>query len=304
MKPKSAVVKKIAVTTTLAGTFLSLPSLVSAHFGKELLYKGTHDYHVKNLQKVLKSEGYYKLSKPTGYFGTATEKAVKNFQSSHGLVVDGLVGPKTKAELYKYVHYEGKLLKKGAHGEEVKDAQEHLKELGYYKGHLDGKYGSLTRLAVLRFQKVNHLKMDGIIGPETFKDLHSASPKKAIKRESESAVAHKTEHRAVQKTSRSLVSSTTVMYVSATAYTAYCPGCSGTTATGIDLRANPDAKVVAVDPNIIPLGTKLYIEGYGYAVAGDTGGAIRGRHIDLFMPSRDDALKWGRRTVKITILGS
>lgn len=300
MKPKSAVVKKIAVTTTLAGTFLSLPSLVSAHFGKELLYKGKHDEHVKNLQKVLKSEGYYKLSKPTGYFGAATEKGVKNFQKAHGLVVDGLVGPKTKAELYKYVHYEGKLLKKGAHGEAVKDVQEHLKELGYYNGHLDGKYGPLTRLAVLRFQKVNHLKMDGIVGPNTFKIMHSASPKKAIKK----AVGHREERRTVQTASRSLVSATSVMYVSATAYTAYCPGCSGTTATGIDLRANPDAKVVAVDPSIIPLGTKLYIEGYGYAVAGDTGGAIRGRHIDLFMPSREDALKWGRRTVKVTILGS
>jgi 3D (Asp-Asp-Asp) domain-containing protein len=300
MKPKSAVVKKIAVATTLAGTFLSLPSLVSAHFGKELLYKGKHDEHVKNLQKVLKSEGYYKLTKPTGYFGAATEKAVKNFQKANGLVVDGLVGPKTKAELYKYVRYEGKLLKQGAHGEAVKDAQEHLKELGYYNGHLDGKYGPLTRLSVLRFQKVNHLKMDGVIGPDTFKVLHSASPKKAIKKE----VGHKEEHRTVQRTSRSLVTATTVLYVSATAYTAYCPGCSGTTATGIDLRANPDAKVVAVDPSIIPLGTKLYIEGYGYAVAGDTGGAIRGRHIDLFMPSREDALKWGRRTVKVTILGS
>lgn len=300
MKPKSAVVKKIAVATTLAGTFLSLPSLVSAHFGKELLYKGKHDEHVKNLQKVLKSEGYYKLSKPTGYFGAATEKAVKNFQKANGLVVDGLVGPKTKAELYKYVHYEGKLLKKGAHGEAVKDVQEHLKELGYYNGHLDGKYGPLTRLAVLRFQKVNHLKMDGIVGPDTFKIMHSASPKKAIKQ----TVGHKEERRTVQTASRSLVSATSVMYVSATAYTAYCPGCSGTTATGIDLRANPDAKVVAVDPSIIPLGTKLYIEGYGYAVAGDTGGAIRGRHIDLFMPSREDALMWGRRTVKVTILGS
>jgi 3D (Asp-Asp-Asp) domain-containing protein len=302
MKPKSAVVKKIAVTTTLAGTFLSLPSLVSAHFGNELLYKGKHDDHVKNLQKVLKNEGYYKLSKPTGYFGAATEKAVKSFQKANGLVVDGIVGPQTKAELYEFVHYEGHLLKQGSNGEQVKDAQKHLNNLGYYKGPLDGKYGPLTRLAVLRFQKVNHLNLDGIIGPETFKVLHTASPKKAIKRVTE--VAHKSEHRTVQRTSRSLVSATTVMYVSATAYTAYCPGCSGTTATGIDLRAHPDAKVVAVDPSIIPLGTKLYIEGYGYAVAGDTGGAINGKHIDLFMPSREDALNWGRRTVKVTILGS
>ncbi|MFX6153002.1 3D domain-containing protein, partial [Acinetobacter baumannii] len=51
------------------------------------------------------------------------------------------------------------------------------------------------------------------------------------------------------------------LYVIATAYTAYCTGCSGTTATGINLRANPNAKVIAVDPRVIPLGTKVYVEG-------------------------------------------
>ncbi|MDF2788312.1 MAG: hypothetical protein K0S80_1410, partial [Neobacillus sp.] len=61
----------------------------------------------------------------------------------------------------------------------------------------------------------------------------------------------------------------TEFYVNTTAYTAYCNGCSGRTATGFDLRANPGAKVIAVDPRVIPLGTKVYVEGYGYAVAAD-----------------------------------
>ncbi|WEG12540.1 peptidoglycan-binding protein [Pullulanibacillus sp. KACC 23026] len=294
MKPRSAVVKNIAMTTTLAGTFLSLPSLVSAHFGKELLYKGQHSEHVKSLQTVLKTEGYYKLTKPTGYFGSTTEKAVKEFQKDHDLKVDGLVGPKTKAKLSKYVKQDHNLTI-GSKGPKVKEIQETLKRLGYYTGHLDGIYGTKTRLSVLNFQKTNHLSMDGIVGPNTLKRLHG-SPKRAS-RSSETV-------QTVQKTSRSIAASSNVMYVSATAYTAYCAGCSGKTATGINLRANPNSKVVAVDPNIIPLGTKLYIEGYGYAVAGDTGGAIRGKHVDLFMSSRDDALKWGRRTVKVTILGS
>ncbi|MBN9652987.1 LysM peptidoglycan-binding domain-containing protein [Halobacillus sp. GSS1] len=88
----------------------------------------------------------------------------------------------------------------------------------------------------------------------------------------------------------------------ATAYTAYCTGCSGVTATGIDLRANPDQKVIAVDPNVIPLGSKVYVEGYGTAIAGDTGGAINGNRIDVFMPSREDALDFGRKTVKVQVL--
>ncbi|SDI99482.1 LysM peptidoglycan-binding domain-containing protein [Salimicrobium halophilum] len=88
----------------------------------------------------------------------------------------------------------------------------------------------------------------------------------------------------------------------ATAYTAYCTGCSGVTATGQDLRANPNQKVIAVDPNVIPLGSKVWVEGYGTAIAGDTGGAINGNRIDVFMPNRGDALDFGRRSVTVKVL--
>lgn len=90
--------------------------------------------------------------------------------------------------------------------------------------------------------------------------------------------------------------------VTASAYTANCNGCSGITSTGINLKRNPDVKVIAVDPDIIPLGTKVYVEGYGYAVAGDTGGAIKGNKIDVFFPTKSEAYKWGRKAVKIKIL--
>lgn len=90
--------------------------------------------------------------------------------------------------------------------------------------------------------------------------------------------------------------------VSATAYTAYCKGCSGVTRTGLNLKKNPGLKVIAVDPKVIPLGTKVHVEGYGYAVAGDTGGAIKGKKIDVFIPTQSKALKWGRKNVKVKIL--
>lgn len=92
------------------------------------------------------------------------------------------------------------------------------------------------------------------------------------------------------------------MTVKATAYTASCEGCSGTTATGINLKANPNAKVIAVDPSVIPLGSKVYVEGYGEAIAGDTGGAIKGNRIDIFIPSEHDAVNFGVKQVKVTIL--
>jgi len=93
----------------------------------------------------------------------------------------------------------------------------------------------------------------------------------------------------------------TEMTVEATAYTAYCNGCSGLTATGIDLRSNPNQKVIAVDPNVIPLGSKVYVEGYGTAIAGDTGGAIKGNRIDVFIPDDQKVYNWGRRQVNIKV---
>lgn len=87
--------------------------------------------------------------------------------------------------------------------------------------------------------------------------------------------------------------------MSATAYTADCEGCSGTTADGTDLDG--DEKVIAVDPDEIPLGTEVHVEGYGDAVAGDTGGAINGDKIDLHMSDEDEANDFGNQEVEVTI---
>ena len=74
---------------------------------------------------------------------------------------------------------------------------------------------------------------------------------------------------------------------------------SGHTALGV-----PCAKgVVAVDPRLIPLGTRMFVPGYGMAVAADVGTAVKGRIIDLWMPTDGAARRWGRRTLTITILG-
>ena len=71
----------------------------------------------------------------------------------------------------------------------------------------------------------------------------------------------------------------------------------GKTALGVPVRKG----VVAVDPALIPLGTKLHVPGYGRSLAADVGHAIRGRIIDLWFPSTEQARAWGRRTVTITI---
>jgi len=85
------------------------------------------------------------------------------------------------------------------------------------------------------------------------------------------------------------------MEMLATAYTADCAGCDGMTALG--RRAGKG--IVAVDPRVIPIGTHLFIPGYGFAVAGDTGGDIVGNRIDLGFDSWREAMLFGRRDVKV-----
>ncbi|PKR77489.1 hypothetical protein CEY16_12245 [Halalkalibacillus sediminis] len=89
--------------------------------------------------------------------------------------------------------------------------------------------------------------------------------------------------------------------MTATAYTAKCSGCTGITATGINLNNNPNMKVIAVDPSVIPLGSKVWVEGYGTAIAGDTGGAINGNKIDLHVATKSEAYSFGVRTVRVKV---
>ena len=90
------------------------------------------------------------------------------------------------------------------------------------------------------------------------------------------------------------------MSVQATGYSTQQPGLSTHTATGIDLRVNP--RVIAVDPSVIPLGSLVEVQGLGVYIAGDTGGAIKGRIIDIHYSSVSQALSWGRRNVNIRII--
>ena len=71
----------------------------------------------------------------------------------------------------------------------------------------------------------------------------------------------------------------------------------GITATGTETRHG----TAAVDRRRFPYGTVFHVPGYGYARAEDTGGAIKGNHIDLWFPSHDAALRWGRRTLTVTV---
>lgn len=85
-----------------------------------------------------------------------------------------------------------------------------------------------------------------------------------------------------------------VLSMEATAYTFT----GNRTATGIDPREG----IIAVDPRVIPLGSQVYVEGYGYAIAADTGGLIKGNIIDVFFPNLQTCINWGRRPAKVYVL--
>jgi 3D (Asp-Asp-Asp) domain-containing protein len=84
----------------------------------------------------------------------------------------------------------------------------------------------------------------------------------------------------------------------ATAYTPFDDGQSGITFSGIPAKRG----IVAVDPRVIPLGTRVYVPGYGVALAADTGGAIKGSKIDLCIEDYNEAMRFGRRKVEVYIL--
>lgn len=89
-----------------------------------------------------------------------------------------------------------------------------------------------------------------------------------------------------------------ILKMEATAYSG-----DGITATGtVPRRIQGGISTIAVDPRVIPLGSKVYVEGYGYAIAEDTGGAIKSNIIDIFLNSDSECRQWGRRQVNVYIL--
>lgn len=99
------------------------------------------------------------------------------------------------------------------------------------------------------------------------------------------------------------IDSAKTLRMKATAYSAADGNGSGRTATGTRAkRSSGGYSSIAVDPRVIPLGSKVYVEGYGYAIAEDTGGAIKGNVIDVFFNSSNDCRNWGVRYVNVYVV--
>ena len=132
---------------------------------------------VRSTQTMLKALGFY-YGDITGNIGTKTDAAIRSFQSKYGLTVDGIPGTQTMAKLSELYLGTSTLasssLQLGSTGSAVSALQENLSALGYYYGDVTGHYGTLTKAAVLAFQKAKGLTADGIAGTRTLSAIDYA----------------------------------------------------------------------------------------------------------------------------------
>ena len=164
--------------------------------GERKLTLGMKGDDVKSVQKKLIALGYL-TGKADGVYGTATESAIRRFQTRNGLTSDGICGEDTVKALYSSTAIDAgssvtpspkpvdesaptRILRPGMSGDDVKSVQSRLKALGYYTGTVDGNYGTGTMAAVASFQLRNNLSADGVAGKRTYKKLYSSDALAAI----------------------------------------------------------------------------------------------------------------------------
>lgn len=318
-------VRRILWTLLLifAVSFSNLCSAAALKYGD----KGSQ---VKEIQEYLIAQNLLQVA-ADGVYGTATVNAIKDFQTALGLEVDGVCGaetykllwaaaydkidvttyqpgdyvpepPKSASEVVNSVsdvstvlsavnvvkevaQYAGvgDVIKLGMEGDGVVHLQNKLAEHGFYNGEASGVADEGTIDALKDFQSSHGIKADGICGRKTYSILNS---------EEEPANLNEYEF------STGIPEFSRVIRVEATAYSAAEPGLSAYTATGTLCRHG----VIATDPFVIPLGTRVYIPGYGYAVAEDTGGAIVGHKIDVAFDTVAECYEFGRQFIDIYIV--
>ena len=287
---------------------------------------GSRGDDVADVQNMLIAMGFMN-GNADGVCGQATVDAIKNFQASVDLPADGVAGAKTldalnaaaasfmegngsieiisgdervkpsdetpssdknvgeKTLSSEYASV-GSVIKPGMHGDGVVELQKKLIAQGFLSGSADGVCGSATVNAIKNFQASVGLPADGVCGLMTYSALEDAAYNT-----SDTTWDDVINYEMNYRRNRSI-------YVDATAYSAYDPGNGSYTARGTLLRHG----IIAVDPSVIPLGTRVYIPGYGEAIADDTGGAIVGNRIDIAFDSHEEAIWFGRQQLEIYIL--
>lgn len=240
------------------------------------LGEGSKGEEVYSLQVLLIASGFLS-DDADGEFGPNTKAGVIKAQQKFDFETTGVAGNALYSMLLEYATKIGEannlpvggVVKIGTKGPGVTAVQEKLQKLHHYDGIIDGVAGVRTAVAIAKFQKNVGMWASGIADGDTQEELD-----------------------------RIKNSSGKTMKMRATAYSPEDPGISPYTAIGKKVKRG----IVATDPKIIPLGTRLFIEGYGVAIAADVGGTIKGYTIDIAFDTHREAINFGRRDVLVTIL--
>ena len=308
------------LSTLILISAVCISSLCSA----TALKYGDRGGEVKEIQEYLIAQNLLHVS-ADGIYGTETVNAIKDFQSALGLTVDGICGTETykilRAAAYDEIDITtykpgdyipdtpktvnqavntvlsvvntvkevtqyagvGDVIKLGMEGDGVVYLQNKLSEHGFYDGEADGVADADTISALKDFQHSRGMVADGICGRKTYFALDNQETPVNLND---------------YEFSSEIPDFSRVIRVEATAYSSAEAGLSAYTALGTICQRG----VIATDPSIIPLGTRVFIPGYGYAVAEDTGGAIVGHKIDVAFDTVAECYEFGRQIVDVYIL--
>ncbi|WNF37491.1 peptidoglycan-binding protein [Bacillaceae bacterium IKA-2] len=177
--------KKVVMSVVLAGSLFVLPSVSGAALGDQTLREGIRHGDVVELQNALRDTGHFDFNKSTGYFGSITRQAVRDFQRSNDLIVDGIAGPQTFNALGTSATSKAvvvssnsstidfsQTLRQGSRGSNVRTLQTVLNDNGVNAGTVDGVFGPKTTTAVRDFQRSAGITIDGVAGPQTYSALN------------------------------------------------------------------------------------------------------------------------------------
>jgi peptidoglycan hydrolase-like protein with peptidoglycan-binding domain len=157
-------------------------SVAGPVFAYNTIIYGSVDDNVLRMQRALQALGYLGASERDGDFGRKTLVAICWFQADMNMTVDGIPGDETLTKLYDLYDTavstaldtdisEFQRLSFGSKGLLVQYLQQKLKDLGYYRGFVDGFYGVQTKQAVINYQQNTRLFVDGVVNSDTWVSL-------------------------------------------------------------------------------------------------------------------------------------
>ena len=229
--------------------------------------------------KILRAAAYDEIDITTYKPGDYIPEPPKTVS---GVVNSAIDVVNTVSKVAKYAGV-GDVIKLGMEGDGVVYLQNKLAEHGFYEGEASGVADADTIDALKNFQSSRGMKADGICGRKTYFALDTQEEPVNLND---------------YEFSSEVPDFSRVIRVEATAYSSAEPGLSAYTALGTICQRG----VIATDPSIIPLGTRVFIPGYGYAIAEDTGGAIVGHKIDVAFDTIAECYEFGRQFIDIYIL--